>query len=94
MNRLFFAAAIAATLLVAGCDDDDDDYSYSSENCRTVDYGEGEEYELCCILRCYGEYDWDEAYENCSEEYTCASRDGGPCPEEVIRIYRYPECIY
>jgi hypothetical protein len=93
MNRLFLAVAIAASLLVAGCDESDD-YSYHSENCASVDYGEGEEYELCCTLRCHGDYDYDNAHESCTEEYTCTSSNGDPSPHDVIDSNWYPECIY
>lgn len=92
---MVLALAVALALSVPGCDDDDDDdYSYASENCTDVDLGEDERYELCCRLRCEGEYDWDDAHEQCTAEYTCTALTGDSCPHEIIDIYGYPECIY
>jgi hypothetical protein len=93
MKRVLASLALAVALAVVGCDDDDD-YSYHSENCTSVDLGGGEEYELCCTLSCHGEYDYDHAHESCSEDYSCTSSDGGPCPPDVIDSHWYPGCIY
>lgn len=95
MKGVLLVPVFALVLVGAGCDwDDDDDYSYHTENCRSVDYGGGEEYELCCRLSCHGEYDYDHAHEHCDEEYTCESSTEDDCPPFVIDDNWYPECIY
>jgi hypothetical protein len=96
MKATFFASVLALALVAAGCDWDDDDYSYYTENCTSVDLGGGEEYELCCRLKCAGEYDYDDDHfsERCSESYSCESSTGDDCPREVVDEYGYPDCIY
>jgi hypothetical protein len=92
MKRTLLASVLALMLFGAGCGDDD--YSYRTENCTSIDYGGGDEYELCCRLRCHGECDYDECHESCDEEFSCESSTGDPCPPDVIEDYGYPHCIY
>jgi hypothetical protein len=92
-GRVVVALALAALLGTAGCDDSDD-YSWTSENCYSVDLGEGEEYELCCKLKCKGEYDYDDYHEECTETYYCTGPTDDPCPHEIIEEYGYPSCVY
>jgi len=95
MKARVMAVALVAALALVGCDDDDDeDYSATSENCQVIDYGEGEQYELCCTVNCYYHYDDDEYVEQCLEERTCSSSTGSACPHWVIEEYDYPPCIY
>lgn len=97
MKEILLGSVFALALVGAGCDwDDDDDYSYHTENCTSVDQGGGEEYELCCRLSCYGEYDYydDDFYERCDEDYSCESSTGDECPTEIVDEFGYPYCIY
>lgn len=95
MKAVFLGSVLVLALVAGGCDwDDDDDYSYVTENCTEIDLGGGEEYELCCRLKCSGEYDYDDYYERCTESYSCESFSDDDCPPEVIDEYGYPNCIY
>jgi hypothetical protein len=96
MRAKRLAAVLLLALVGGGCDWDDDDYSYVTENCTSVDQGGGEEYELCCRLRCEGEYDYDDDdfYERCDEEYSCRSSTGDACPIDIVDEFGYPDCIY
>jgi hypothetical protein len=96
MKHILLVGGFALMLgLGAGCYyDDDEDYSYRTENCTAVDLGGGEEYELCCRLKCFGEYDYDDFEESCTEEFSCTSSTDDPCPSDVVRDYGYPDCIY
>ncbi len=90
-------AALVAALALVGCgdwDDDDEDYTETSQNCRVIDYGEGEQYKLCCTATCYYHYDWDEYVEQCQEDQTCSTPTGSACPSWVVEQYGYPPCFY
>ena len=95
MKVILRGSIIALALIGSGCYGDDEDYSYRTENCVSVDDGDGQEYELCCRLSCRGEYDYDDFEETCKEQYSCDSvTTDDPCPADVIDRYRYPDCIY
>lgn len=93
MKRALLTMAIGLALLGAGCYDDDQDYSYATENCTSVE-DDGIDYQLCCRLRCVGEYDYDDFEERCDEELSCESVAEESCPPGVIARFGYPHCIY
>jgi hypothetical protein len=96
-NRWIMAAALVGALALAGCDDwddDDEDYTETYQNCQVIDYGDGEQYKLCCTTTCYFHYDEDEYTQQCQEDRTCSTPTGSACPNRVIEQYGYPPCFY
>lgn len=89
-------AALVGALALVGCDDwdDDEDYTETYQNCEVIDYGEGEQYKLCCTATCYFHFDHDEYTEQCQDDRTCSTPTGAACPSWVIERYGYPPCFY
>lgn len=88
-------AALAAALMLGGCgDDDDDDWTETYQNCQAVDYGNSQQYTLCCTVTCKYHWDDDEYVAQCQESRTCTTASGGACPSSVTDGIRYPPCPY
>jgi hypothetical protein len=96
MKVEMIAAVVVAALAMAGCGGDDDDYTATAQNCQVVEYGEGEQYKLCCTVTCYYHYDNDHYSEQCSEARSCVpvAPTTGDCPQPVIDENDYPRCPY
>ena len=94
MKGILFGVVFMLALVATSCYDDDEDYTYQTENCTSVDSGGGQTYTLCCRLTCSAEYDDSDYSERCTEENSCKSSTGDPCPPSVVQENRYPACIY
>ncbi len=95
MKGGIITALLIAALPLAGCGDDSESYSGSASNCHSFDAGSGVQYNLCCTVTCSGHYDYDDDdyREQCTQQRSCSSSDGSPCPPEVI-AHGYPPCPY
>lgn len=89
------AAALVAALALVGCgDDDDEDWTETYQNCQAVDYGNGQQYTLCCTATCKYHWDDDEYVAQCQENRTCTTASGSACPSSVTDGIHYPPCPY
>lgn len=72
----------------------DEDVTFQTENCAAVTDVHGQQYTLCCRVRCTATYDYDDYAESCTEATTCTTPTGAACLASVVGTFATPPCLY